>query len=336
MILAGFEHRPGVHSGSSALADALRARGVAISEPMAFGLGAGLGFYYLVAPALSPTHLIVGRTLHLERTACEVLGAPVTARTEDDPARAWEGVQAALHRGLAPILTTDLAELPYWNTRTRFGGHRVVLAGYDTERGVALVADGDRPGLEEVPLEALRRARLSVAPPFGTSGSPWLEVDAPPATRPIEEAVRDALRRQAREFLLDVDGAAGISALERFAAELQEWPSRAAGEADRAWCFRYGYQVIEKRRDGRRQLPRPVRRVPGGGGGARPRARGPAPVGAHARARRGVDAARRDDARHLGRPRRPRAAAGPRARPRDRPRRAAVPRGRRGAGPVIR
>lgn len=247
MILAGFEHRPGVHSGSTALADALRARGVAISEPMAFGLGAGLGFYYLVAPALSPTHLIVGRTLHLERTACEVLGAPVTARAEDDPARAWEGVQAALHRGLAPILTTDLAELPYWNTRTRFGGHRVVLAGYDTERGVALVADGDRPGLEEVPLEALRRARLSVAPPFGTSGSPWLEVDAPPATRPIEEAVRDALRRQAREFLLDVDGAAGISALERFAAELQEWPSRAAGEADRAWCFRYGYQVIEKR-----------------------------------------------------------------------------------------
>ena len=250
MILAGFEHRPGVHSGSSALADALRVRGVAISEPMAFGLGAGLGFYYLVAPALSPTHLIVGRTLHLERTACEVLGAPVTARTEDDPARAWEGVQAALHRGLAPILTTDLAELPYWNTRTRSGGHRVVLAGYDTERGVALVADGDRPGLEEVPLEALRRARLSVAPPFGTSGSPWLEVDAPPATRPIEEAVRDALRRQAREFLLDVDGAAGISALERFAAELQEWPSRAAGEADRAWCFRYGHQVIEKRGTG--------------------------------------------------------------------------------------
>jgi hypothetical protein len=75
-------------------------------------------------------------------------------------------------------------------------------------------------------------------------------VDAPPAPRPLAEAVGDALRRQARDFLLDVDGLAGISALERFAAELQAWPSRAASEADRAWCFRYGYQVIEKRGTG--------------------------------------------------------------------------------------
>lgn len=250
MILAGFEHRPGVHCGTTALANALRVRGVAISEPMAFGLGAGLGFYYLVSAATSPTHLFCGRTLMLEETACEVLGAPVRVRMEDDPARAWQGVRAALDRGLAPIVATDLAELPYWNTRTPFGGHRVVVAGYDPDRGVALVADGDRPGLEEVRLEDLGRARAAIAPPFAIAGHPWLEIDAPPAPRPLAEAVGDALRRQAREFLLDVDGFAGISALERFAAELPEWPSRAVSEADRAWCFRYGYQVIEKRGTG--------------------------------------------------------------------------------------
>jgi len=250
VILAGFDHRPGVHCGTAALADALRVRGVSLSEPMAFGLGAGLGFYYLVSPAFSPTHLFQGRALHLERTACEVLEARVHERAEDDPARAWDGVRDALGRGLAPILATDLAELPYWNTRTRFGGHRVVVAGYDLDRAVAIVADGDRPGLEEVPLDALERARASIAPPFGAPGRPWLEVDAPAVQRPIEEALPDALRRQARDFLLDVDGAAGASALERFAAELQEWPSRAAGEADRAWAFRYAYQVVEKRGTG--------------------------------------------------------------------------------------
>jgi hypothetical protein len=251
MLLAGFEHRPGVHCGSTALADALRARGVVeLSEAMAFGLGAGLGFYYLVSPALSPTHLFQGRTAHLERTACEVLGAPVRERQEEDPDRAWQGVREALNRGFAPILSTDLAELPYWRTRTRFGGHRVVLAGYDEARGVALVADGDRPGLEEVALDALDRARASIAPPFGVSGRPWLEVDAPARPRPLEDAIRDALRRQAREMLLDVDGAAGISALERFAADLPRWPAEAAGEADRAWCFRYAHQVIELRGTG--------------------------------------------------------------------------------------
>jgi len=250
VILSGFAHEAGVHCGTTALADALRVRGFRLSEPMAFGLGAGLGFYYLVSPALSPTHLVCGRTLRLEETACDVLGAPVAVRSEEDPGRAWTEVRAALDRGLAPILSTDLAELPYWNTRTRFGGHRVVLAGHDPERGLALVADGDRPGLEEVPLDALDRARASVAPPFGSPGRPWLEVDAPPRPRPLGEAIRDALRRQAREFLLDQDGAAGVSALERFAAELPEWPSRASGEADRAWCFRYAWQTIERRGTG--------------------------------------------------------------------------------------
>ena len=336
VILAGFEHRPGVHSGSTALADALRARGVAISEPMAFGLGAGLGFYYLVAPALSPTHLIVGRTLHLERTACEVLGAPLPYRTEDDPARAWEGVQAALHRGLAPILATDLAELPYWNTRTRFGGHRVVLAGYDAERGVALVADGDRPGLEEVPLEALGARgspwrRRSGRP--GARGSRWTR---PPPRAPIEEAVRDALRRQARDFLLDVDGAAGISALERFAAELQEWPSRASGEADRAWCFRLRLPGHREARRGRRHLPRPVRaRSWRRRRGASQRS-GPGPV---ARMRALAEAWTRLAEMMRAISDVPGGLVPPQVREHvrgDRPRRAAVPRGRRGAGPVIR
>ena len=250
MILAGFEHRPGVHCGSTALADALRVHGLDLSEPMAFGLGAGLGFYYLVSDALSPTHLFCGRTLRLEETACEVLGAPARMRTEEDPARAWDAVREALHRGVAPIVSTDIAELPYWQTRTPFGGHRVVVAGYDDARGVALLADVMRPELEEVSLEVLARARTSIAPPFPLPGHPWLEVDVPPALRPVEDAVRDALRRQARDFLLDVDGIAGISALERFAAELPEWPSRAADEADRSWCFRYAYQVIEKRGTG--------------------------------------------------------------------------------------
>ena len=32
MVLAGFQHRPGVHCGSTALAEALRARGLDLSE----------------------------------------------------------------------------------------------------------------------------------------------------------------------------------------------------------------------------------------------------------------------------------------------------------------
>jgi hypothetical protein len=245
-----FEHRPGVHCGSTALADALRAGGVEVSEPMAFGLGAGLGFYYLAVPGLSPSHQIIGRAARLEVAACEALGVPCAVRTGADAQGAWADVRAALHRGVAPVLSTDLSELPYWASRTRFGGHRVVLAGYDEGRGVALLGDTDHPGLQEVPLDALDRARASIAPPFGIEGRPWLEIAPRGPARPLPEAIRDALARQAREFLLDVDGVAGVSALERFAAELPEWHARANDEADRRWCFRFAYQVIDLRGTG--------------------------------------------------------------------------------------
>jgi len=250
VILPGFQHRPGVHCGSTALCDALRARGLELSEPMAFGLGAGLGFWYLVVPSFTPSHLIQGRGPGLERNACEVLGAPAVERTAADADGALRGVREALQRGLAPILSTELSRLPYWRARTPFGGHRVVLAGLDEERELAFLADTDRLGLQEVGLAALDEARATLAPPFAAEGRPWMEVDAPEAPRPLAEAIEEALRRQAREMLIDAGGQAGLEALERFAADLPRWPAKAESAKDLSRCFRYAYQVIEVRGTG--------------------------------------------------------------------------------------
>jgi len=250
VLLSGFQHHPGVHCGSTALADVLRWRGLDLTEAMAFGLGAGLGFYFLDSPLLSPTRLLIGRQWPLEETACDVLGAPLAIRTESDPGRAWQGVRAALDRGIAPILSTDLRFLPYWKTSSPFNGHRVVLAGHDEGRGVALLADTEREALQEVALEDLERARASDGQPLGFTGRLWMEIDAP--LRPVRwrEAVADALRRQASHMLLGQDGYVGISALERFAADVPRWHELARDEADRAWCFRFAFQSIEKRGTG--------------------------------------------------------------------------------------
>jgi hypothetical protein len=250
MLVPGFTHRPGVHCGSTALADALRMRGLDVSEAMAFGLGAGLGFYYLDSPRLSPTRLLIGRQWPLEETACEVLGAPLAIRKEADAARAWDGVRAALYRGVAPILSTDLRFLPYWNTSSPFNGHRVVLAGHDESRRIAFLADTEREELQELSLDDLERARASDGQPLGFTGRLWMEVGAPVRSVDWRAAVADALRRQSRHMLLGQDGYVGISALERFAAEVPRWHELARDEADRAWSFRFASQCIERRGTG--------------------------------------------------------------------------------------
>jgi hypothetical protein len=250
VLLPGFQHRPGVHCGSTALSDVLRLRGLDVTEAMAFGLGAGLGFYYLDSPLLSPTRLFIGRQWPLEETACDVLSAPLAIRTESDRGRAWSGVRDSLDRGIAPILSTDLRFLPYWRTSSPFNGHRVVLAGHDEVRGVAFLADTEREALQEVAFEDLEKARASDAQPLGFTGRLWMEIDSP--RRPVHwrEVVADALRRQSRHMLLGQDGYAGITALERFAAEVPRWHELARDEADRAWCFRFASQCIERRGTG--------------------------------------------------------------------------------------
>jgi hypothetical protein len=77
-----------------------------------------------------------------------------------------------------------------------------------------------------------------------------MEIDAPPAPVRWRDAVADALRRQSRQMLLSQDGYVGVSAMERFAAEVPRWHELARDEADRAWCFRFAYQCIERRGTG--------------------------------------------------------------------------------------
>ena len=69
------------------------------------------------------------------------------------------------------MIQTDIYYLPYYQSKTHFAGHLIAAWGYDLEKGVVLVTDTERPGLIEVPLEAMRRARYCKLPPFVMEGN---------------------------------------------------------------------------------------------------------------------------------------------------------------------
>ncbi|MDI6893874.1 MAG: DUF4872 domain-containing protein [Bacillota bacterium] len=268
--VTGFVHRPGAHCGSTALRDlAESCAGVVLSEAMCFGLGAGLGFAYLAAPALSPSHGFCARAPYLEPHFFLHLGTPFSWRNAPLP---WEELCQYIDAG-TPILTlTDLYYLDYYTSSVHFGGHAVIAAGYlpaiDTGtspapagspgRGAAgsvLLADTAWPDLQEVPYAHFRRAMHSLAPPFPVDGQ-WTPV--PRSTIPegvLPRAVRSALATCARSYLqappppelarLGVQHY-GISGLRAMAATLPSW----ADAPDFAWCCRYAYQMIEKRGTG--------------------------------------------------------------------------------------
>ncbi|MFB6350904.1 MAG: BtrH N-terminal domain-containing protein, partial [Bradymonadaceae bacterium] len=176
MAVDGFEHRAGTHCGSVAMRDVLAWAGIDLSEPMVFGLGSGLGFYYLKSDHISPSRQIMGRSAALETNAAEALGLELTEHRTGDPEEGWLGVREALVQGRPVIVQCDLSELPYWETETPFNGHRIVVAGFDEETDTVEVADTHFEGLQTIERATLQRARASEAPPSMDDDFAWWEL----------------------------------------------------------------------------------------------------------------------------------------------------------------
>ncbi len=83
VMVPGYRHVPGNHCGSTALRNLLAFHGVEISEEMAFGLGAGACFYYVVLDEHSPSRFTNGRAARLEENFLELTGAPLRLQTDD-------------------------------------------------------------------------------------------------------------------------------------------------------------------------------------------------------------------------------------------------------------
>ncbi len=245
-IVSGFQHTPGIHCGSTALRDLLRFNGIDLSEAMCFGLGSGLGFYYFrSARDTSPSHLFFGRTATLEHDLCAHLALDFEEGTDDDADRAWRAAQDWIDRGVPLLLHVELSQLPYYNTRTPFPGHRVVLAGYDDARRIALLADTQFPGLQEISYDALRAARTRQIPPIPLHNE-WLAIKPTRNAKPLADATVVALRDNALWMNLDRAPHQAIMGMETLAEDFENW-----GDApDWASCAKFGYQNIEVRGTG--------------------------------------------------------------------------------------
>jgi hypothetical protein len=247
VMVPGYRHVPGNHCGSTALRNLLGFHGVEISEPMAFGLGAGACFYYVVLDEQSPSRFTNGRAARLEENFLELTEVSLRLRTEPDPDAAWKMAREDIDAGRPVLLLTDLYYLDQYGRSTHFPGHAVVLAGYDEE--LAWLSDTAFEDLQTTSLGSLKEARHSQQQIYPLEGH---AIDLPEgvelsredllahAPRAIERAASQMLDPPLGEY-------EGLLALRRFAAEVGTWPEAAE---DWQWCARFLYQVIERRGTG--------------------------------------------------------------------------------------
>ena len=243
-IVSGYRHLAGFHCGSTAVRSLMEFFGHALSEPMALGLGQVLFVAVFDDLGLSPSRFLFTRSAELEMEAFRALGCRVALRQTDDPDEAWAQVRQRVDRDEPVMLQVDLSELPYFNTKIRFAGHKILLIGHDEAAGTALVSDNEFAQPQVVALEDLGRARYQSHFPFDLRHN-WFDVEPPDTLRPFEESVPAALRGQAQK-LLEGNDILGLPALEKLSKTLPKW----AEATDWAWSASFAYQVIERRGTG--------------------------------------------------------------------------------------
>jgi hypothetical protein len=244
-MVPAYRHAPGNHCGSTALRNLIAFHGVELSEEMAFGLGAGACFYYLVIPDSSPSRWFNGRVARLEENFRELTGAALRMRTFEDSGPAWESAKAEIDGGRPALLLTDLYYLDHYGRSAHFPGHAVVLAGYDGEN--AYLSDTGFEQLQTTRLENLAQARHGEHPAYPLQGH-LFTVDGDLDRESLLATVPAAVERAAREMLEPSWGEfSGLPAVERLAAESGSWPEVVD---DWKWCARFAYQVIERRGTG--------------------------------------------------------------------------------------
>ena len=227
MVKLEFPHRQAGHCESGVTRNLLTYHGLPISEPMAFGIGAGLFFSYL--PFLKMQHapttsFRVWPGQVFERTTRE-LGVKTRVHTFRDPKESMAKLEQVLDQGLPVGLQVGTFHLPFFppEYRMHYNMHNMVVYGYD--QGNYYISDTVMEKLVEINYEDLMRVRFAKGA-FAPQGRMYYPVEVPKGVD-IRPAIVRGIRKTANNMVgvpFPLIGAKGIRYLEQLGYRVELAP----------------------------------------------------------------------------------------------------------------
>lgn len=221
-----YEHRHAAHCESGTVAALLRSRGLDLSEPMIFGIGGGLFFFYM------PLIKMAGMPLTAYRDAPRILLKNTSKRLGiryrflrfRDPQAGMDKLDEFLEKGMAVGLQGNVFWLPYFPPEMRFqyNGHNFVAIGKQGDE--YLLSDPVADHTVTCPAEDLKRARFSkgILAPKGLIYYPEHVPENPPIEASVPVAIRDTAKR-----MLDIPVPFfGIRGIRFLAKQMEGWPGK--------------------------------------------------------------------------------------------------------------
>lgn len=213
----------GQHCETVATGSLLGAAGIHLSEPMLFGLGEGLGFIFLNLSSL-PLPFVGGRVkpFALTTALCKNLGVNCVANETTSKAKAWASLERSLRQGIPVGLQLDCFHLDYFTKPIHFAGHFVAVSGFD-DRNVLVVDTAPQGTLQRATRASIEAARFEKGPMAAKARSWTVTIPAARPHVPLPQAIRRALRANARDYLSPTFNGASHLGIRKLSRSLPEW-----------------------------------------------------------------------------------------------------------------
>lgn len=237
-ILKKLKPQAGYHSGTNSIRKIFRYYGHDIEEEMIFGLASALSFVYTDYRENQLPHFY-GRVLpgEFEKNLSDALNINIKVRKSASKKRAFDTLIKLLNNDVPVMIYVDVAYLPYLKIPDfyHFGGHSVVVFGYDEEQQIVYVSDRDVKGfkitsshLEEpadyhiLSYDNLILARVSKEkhqPPQNM----WLEFDFDGLKKINRGIIRKAILKNVDNMVGNSIMNVGVEGIEHLSRKVLQW-----------------------------------------------------------------------------------------------------------------
>lgn len=235
-IIEDFKPAGGEHCITNALKQVFDYYHCPLSEAMLFGIGSGLAFTYI---NLANSPMVFGRTkpIEFEQKLAERLMIQINCHQPKNYEVSFTKTKKLLQQDHPVLIYADMPFMKYlgMNPSSHFGGHAVVLFGYDEEQEVLYVSDRDHsdfpirtpkgPIASEyhlVSYQEMAQARSSKFRPFPANNK-YLTFDMTTYEAPNSETLTEAIRETCESMLNPPAKLLGINGITKFSQEIVKW-----------------------------------------------------------------------------------------------------------------
>ncbi len=221
-----FEHRQAAHCESGVTTNLLRAgSGGKITEPLAFGIGAGLFFAHIPLIKINNGPAIAFRTMpgQIFKRTCKSLGIPVTSKRFGSTQKAESFLQQCLDNGQPVGCQVGVYYLPYFprEYRFHFNAHNIVVFGKEGDN--YLISDPIMEyatTMDSYQLERVRFAKGALAP----KGHIYFpQIKTPITDEQIKQAIKNGIKKNVYSMLYIPGSFAGVSGIKNTGKKIKKW-----------------------------------------------------------------------------------------------------------------